>query len=345
MRVFKPVYIARRLALCAALVVSIGVPPLTAPAGAAAACPTPPTGEATLNGTLTEGVMNLGTNAKAEGVSATLTCGTINPETLHYSFPAANVVYAPFKTKLFGFLSLPTTLTVNQPVEGALEARFNELTEQVEGYEATATTSLTATVNFFGFAKCSVGPFPVTLTTGKSGSLEGHYFEGSIGSLQGGRLVANEFAIPRVEASRSCPFFLAWVSNLMLGLPLEGGQSSIATSVSLKPEGPPPTFAGLKSATTCVPIEVQGEKHSYTLRWEPAIDAFTPSEQIVYNVYQATTPGGENFSTPTYRTQPGATSFKTPGLSGNVYFVVRARDQLGLEDSNAVEKRGENPCV
>jgi hypothetical protein len=110
----------------------------------------------------------------------------------------------------------------------------------------------------------------------------------------------------------------------------------------------PPTFAGLKSATTCIPGPIgEGRTSSYHLTWDAASDNVTPSSKIVYNVYQATTAGGEDFSTPTYTTAPGATSFDTPQLSSakTFYFVVRARDQAGNEDSNKVEREGQNLCV
>ncbi|MHB8468306.1 MAG: hypothetical protein ACYDCH_00915, partial [Gaiellaceae bacterium] len=65
------------------------------------------------------------------------------------------------------------------------------------------------------------------------------------------------------------------------------------------------------------------------------------------DIYVATTPGGENFSQPTWTTVPGATSFRTPGLPshGDAYFVVRARDAAGNEDANTREQKGVDPCV
>jgi len=110
----------------------------------------------------------------------------------------------------------------------------------------------------------------------------------------------------------------------------------------------PPTFAGLKSATTCIPGPIgEGRTSSYHLSWEAAKDNVTPSSKIVYNVYQATTAGGENFSQPTYTTAAGVTSFDTPQLptGKTFYFVVRARDQAGNEDSNTIERQGQNLCV
>ena len=68
----------------------------------------------------------------------------------------------------------------------------------------------------------------------------------------------------------------------------------------------PPTFAGLKSATTCVPGPIGGGRTtSSTLRWDAATDKVSPSSTIVYLVYQANAPGSEDFSTPTYTTAAG----------------------------------------
>ena len=106
------------------------------------------------------------------------------------------------------------------------------------------------------------------------------------------------------------------------------------------------TFAGLKSATTCIPGPVkEGETTSYHLEWEAA-KARTSRRKIVYNVYEATTRGGENYSQPTYTTAPGVTSFDTPRLpvEDTYYFVVRARDRRGNEDSNTVEREGRDLC-
>jgi hypothetical protein len=107
-------------------------------------------------------------------------------------------------------------------------------------------------------------------------------------------------------------------------------------------------FAGLQSATTCIPGPIRtGESTSYRLQWEPAKERGTRSERIVYNVYQSTKPGGEDLSKPTYTTAAGATSFETPKLpvEESFFFVVRARDPQGNEDSNTVEREGQNLCA
>jgi hypothetical protein len=118
----------------------------------------------------------------------------------------------------------------------------------------------------------------------------------------------------------------------------------ISSPADAKRKGPI-IFAGLKSATTCIAGPGRYPT-SYHLEWEAARDRSTRSRKIVYNVYETTTPGGENFSKPSYTTDPGITSFDTPKLTNEdtYYFVVRARDKMGHEDSNTVERVGQNLC-
>jgi hypothetical protein len=112
------------------------------------------------------------------------------------------------------------------------------------------------------------------------------------------------------------------------------------------PAAAPPVFAGLSEAVACTGGPGLRPPR-YTLRWSPASDDRTPSAAIVYDIYQTTSPGTQDFETPTYTSPPGATSYTTPDLSAGVsyYFVVRARDQDGNRDPNLVERLGQDPCV
>jgi hypothetical protein len=121
-----------------------------------------------------------------------------------------------------------------------------------------------------------------------------------------------------------------------------------ATGTTPAGDATPPTFTGLQSAFACTPgPQRPGQTTPFTLSWQPAADDLTPAAAIVYDVFESSTPGGENYATPTWTTPPGITSFKTPGLPshGTFYFVVRARDQAGNEDHNQVERRGSDPCL
>jgi hypothetical protein len=207
---------------------------LAAPSGAAAACTSPPTGSLLFHGTQSEGTVNINGRAKAEGVGGTISCGVLELATGHFKIPAEDIVYNPFTLKLLGFLPLESTLTVDAAAEGALGPHFNEAGEE-NGYETAFTAPVTGTVNFLGIAKCAVGPFSPTLTTGKSGKLEGHFLEGEILTGLSGQLVANEFAVPAIAGSKECPGFLAFLSNLIIGLPAKAGASSVTTTATLAP--------------------------------------------------------------------------------------------------------------
>jgi hypothetical protein len=138
-------------------------------------------------------------------------------------------------------------------------------------------------------------------------------------------------------------------ASLRLSLPAFAALLAfVAPSQALAKDHTPPVFAGLKSATTCIPGPAgPGRTSSYHLSWDPATDNVTPSKRIVYAVYQASKPGGEDFSKPTYTTARGVTSFDTPQLptDESFFFVVRARDRAGNEDQNTIEQEGQNLCV
>ncbi len=110
-----------------------------------------------------------------------------------------------------------------------------------------------------------------------------------------------------------------------------------ATTLS-PPDTTPPTFGGIVSAIPASSTEI-------SLTWNSATDNVSASSNIVYLIYMATTRGGENFSSPSFTTSAGATSFKVTGLSPNTtyYFVIRAKDEAGNIDTNTVEKGSTTP--
>jgi hypothetical protein len=99
-----------------------------------------------------------------------------------------------------------------------------------------------------------------------------------------------------VWCSQRITRFLPWTAALLV---LIGGTASVALARSATTDRTPPDFAGLTSATTCVAGPVGGQSTTYELRWDSATDDVTPSSKIVYDVYQAATPGGEDYSSPT----------------------------------------------
>jgi hypothetical protein len=85
-----------------------------------------------------------------------------------------------------------------------------------------------------------------------------------------------------------------------------------------------PSFAGVQSV-------VSAGTSAITLSWAAATDDVTPSAQLTYLIYQATTVNGEMFASPSYTTSPGMTTYSVTGLQQNTryYFVIRARDLAG----------------
>lgn len=149
-----------------------------------------------------------------------------------------------------------------------------------------------------------------------------------------------ELQFSRCPPFRVCPEYVSLVRTV--------GHFRFRVGAPRAVDRMPPRFAGLRRAFACTPgPQRPGQTTPFTLSWEPATDNRTPSAHIVYDIYESSTSGGERFSHPSWRTTPGVTSFRTPGLPshGSFYFVVRARDRAGNEDRNRVERRGQDPCV
>jgi mono/diheme cytochrome c family protein len=89
-----------------------------------------------------------------------------------------------------------------------------------------------------------------------------------------------------------------------------------------------PSFAGAVAATP--------GPSSITLSWAPATDDVTPQSEIVYGIFESTTPGGESFGSPLVFTPPGATSYAVGPLPPNstYYFVVLAFDWAHNDDGH-----------
>ena len=112
------------------------------------------------------------------------------------------------------------------------------------------------------------------------------------------------------------------------------GLSATATNgYTYTGEAGAPTFGG---ATSAVAVSA----YAIELRWAAASDGVTPASRMVYDVYMATSTGGQNFSNPPqFTSDPGVTRFTAGGLAGSTayFFVVRARDESGNADSNTTE--------
>jgi Fibronectin type III domain len=111
-------------------------------------------------------------------------------------------------------------------------------------------------------------------------------------------------------------------------------QNTVEVTAATGTNPNPPTFAGISSF---VPDPVA---RTVNLSWAAATDDTTPTNEIVYDAYVATTAAGEEFTKPAFATSAaGATSMTLTGLTSNatLYFVVRARDQDGNHDGNTAQ--------
>jgi hypothetical protein len=92
----------------------------------------------------------------------------------------------------------------------------------------------------------------------------------------------------------------------------------------------PPTFAGVTSASAV--------GTSIKLTWPAASDLIDPASAITYDIYQGITAGGIDFTKPNYKVT-GVLTYTVTGLdpSKKYFFIVRARDTSGNEETNIVE--------
>jgi hypothetical protein len=109
-------------------------------------------------------------------------------------------------------------------------------------------------------------------------------------------------------------------------------KAHVRTTLTIEiPSGPdtdPPAFGGITGATDA------GTGGTVDLTWSAATDPSTP---ITYNIYWATTPGGQNFGAAPQATSSSGTGDTVSGLTDDqiYYFVVRAEDSVGNEDTTS----------
>jgi len=107
--------------------------------------------------------------------------------------------------------------------------------------------------------------------------------------------------------------------------------SLVATAVGmvLATDDTPPTFAGLDDAVTISDNHV-------VISWSIATDGSAPDLEVVYLIYMSTVSGNFDYSSPSYTSTPGETSYLIADLDPGTtyYFVARAMDRAGNIDPN-----------
>jgi hypothetical protein len=174
------------------------------------------------NGTLSAGSLSVGSTLTAANVAARF-CGLQNPFSLNGAVAANGIAFDPAATTVLRTIQLPLSV---RPAAASLLITGKDPNGALE---ATMTTNVIASVTVAGVT-CTVGPVAMTLTTGPSGTLHGAPFTGPIDHTTG-RIVSDDFAVPAVRPSLTCPSFVASLVNVMAGLPLPAGSSQITLNV------------------------------------------------------------------------------------------------------------------
>ncbi|MDH5716590.1 MAG: fibronectin type III domain-containing protein [Spirochaetia bacterium] len=94
----------------------------------------------------------------------------------------------------------------------------------------------------------------------------------------------------------------------------------------------PPEFEGIQELNYI-------DEKSLELRWKEAVDSYTPSQNMIYEIFISTMPDNYNFNTPDYVVSEGNLSYTITNLKENTiyYFTVKAKDLAGNLDTNRVE--------
>ncbi|MHB8729581.1 MAG: hypothetical protein ACYC9K_11200 [Sulfuricaulis sp.] len=207
----------RALVLASLVVLYISASPASA---SSTTCAKPAGAVATFHTVFANGTMSLG-NTKATGLSAKA-CGAVTGKTgaMVLTVQPGNIMFPTVPVKLL-FIELPCTITVNAPLSGPFKPGPGFTSAKVN-----LTANLSASVKVLGYS-CVIGPLTPTLTTGKSGSLQGATFTGSRKKGFTGKVVANNFAVPVIRTSETCPWLIAKLANILVGLPAAPGEASI----------------------------------------------------------------------------------------------------------------------
>jgi hypothetical protein len=164
--------------------------------------------------------------------------------------------------------------------------------------------------------------------------------------FQAGQAGAHDFATPALETAPGAT--QATVTGLGLATEhffvvrardtsgnVDANTTEVSATTLAEADGTPPSFAGVASAT---PVG----STALALAWQPAMDDSSPGEAIVYHVYVSEISGGQDFGAPALTTPAGATGALVAGLGAATehFFVVRAEDVAGNQDSNTIEVQG-----
>lgn len=192
-----------------------------------ARCAEPADAVTTFHAAFANGTMSLG-RVKAVGLSAKA-CGAVTgsmTSAMVSTVQPGDIEFRDVPVKLL-FFSVSPTITVNAPLSGPFK-----LGHGFTSAEVSLKADLSASAQVLGY-NCVIGPLAPTLTTGKSGALQGKTFTGSRNKGFTGIVVANDFAVPAIQHTQDCPWLIAKVANFLVGLPAASGDASIRMEGSI----------------------------------------------------------------------------------------------------------------
>ncbi len=192
----------------------------------ATTCAKPAGAVTTFHTAFANGTMLLG-NAKAAGLSAKA-CGVVTgkPGAMVLTVKPGDIKFPVGSVNLL-FIRLPSTIVVNASLSGQFKPGPGFTSAKVN-----LSANLSASVKLLGFS-CVIGPLTPMLTTGKSGSQHGMTFTGSQKNGFTGKIVSNDFAVPIIQNSKTCPWLIARLANIFVGLPAAPGEAFISMEGSI----------------------------------------------------------------------------------------------------------------
>ena len=187
---------------------------------------------------LTDGTLDIGSNAQTTGVSATV-CGyfilpglstratptPVDTKGAPDECPGCSITFAPGSVTIAGLVRLPTTLAPAGPTVGIIGPRPGP----GGGLELTVTAPAIATITVpeVGVV-CTVGthadPIEVSVTTAVSGPLVGQALSGPLTGATA-RVVGDQFPVPAIAPSADCIAGIVPATNTLAELPAQPGQA------------------------------------------------------------------------------------------------------------------------
>jgi hypothetical protein len=216
-----------------------------------------PTYEVPFKGAIMDGELTIPPNIVVPHIFASQ-CGVINLPSLKATILPFDVVFPANSpnTYVAGLEALPISVGFTKPLtSGALSQASNgglnvAITTSNEASTCNPSSPPSACPATSLGMSCSVVVNNITFTTQTSGKLTGQPVTGPT-SAGTAVVVSNDFSIPAVQSSPTCPPAVAQVFNKLLGLPLPPGVATFTAPFTFTFELDCPDVSNIKLPYTC----------------------------------------------------------------------------------------------